>query len=301
MPQYGSTLFFPIYVILLVVGLSYASRYFPTVEKLTRKRVIPVIATLYWLACNKMMLTTAKGFSYRKVHYLNSDKTELYWGVDTSIPFMGSEFIVQLIFCSLIVLLIVLPTMILLLIPKYLLRYKLVHKFLKPFLDAYQAPFRDSCYYFLGLELIIRAILYVLEFVQATYTTAIMITIVLLYSVHLSYFQPFRSFINGLLYSVYWCILGCVATLVLCFYPRTPKAYIAIFDMLVYLGFLLFLGIVVAHFFKYILHKDLNCNTLGLHKFCYMKSVLNPSQDSDAMATSCENFRDELLGIDPDL
>ena len=91
------------------------------------------------------MLTTAKGFSYRKVHYLNSDKTELYLAVDTSIPFMGPEFVVQLVFCSLIVLL---PVAILLLIPKYLLQYKYVHKFLKPFLDVYQAPFRDNCIIF---------------------------------------------------------------------------------------------------------------------------------------------------------
>jgi len=291
---------FPIYVILLVVGLSYASRYFTSIEKLTRKRVIPVIATLHWLICNKMLLTVTEGLSYRKVSHLNSDTKQFYWAVDTSIPFMGPEYMVQLVFCSMIVLLILLPTTILLLVPKYFLRYKLVHKFLKPFLDAYLAPFRDDCYYFMGIELIMRVFVYVLHSEKPDYTTGIMIAIVLIYFVYLSYFQPFKSSINGLLYSVYWCILGCVATLILCFFPKMPKSYIITFDILVYFGFLLFLGIVVAHFCKYILHKDLSCNIIEKCKLFIMTPVLNPVQDPEAVATSYEKFQDELLAIDPE-
>ena len=42
-------------VMFLVIGLSYASKYFTVAEKLIRKRIIPVITTLYVLAsvaCN---------------------------------------------------------------------------------------------------------------------------------------------------------------------------------------------------------------------------------------------------------
>jgi len=90
MPQYGSNLFFLFSV--LHQQILYKSGEADTEES----------ATLYWLAYKKMMLTTAKRFSYRKVHYLNSYKTELYWAVDTSIPFMGPEFVVQLVFCLLL-------------------------------------------------------------------------------------------------------------------------------------------------------------------------------------------------------
>ena len=61
---------FPVYVISLVIGLSIASRYSQRVERLTRKRVISVIATLYLLTYNKMMLITVKGlFAYWTIHY----------------------------------------------------------------------------------------------------------------------------------------------------------------------------------------------------------------------------------------
>ena len=81
-------LIFPFYVILIVIGLSFASRYVAFIEKLTRKRVIPVIATLYIFALNKMMLVTGKGlFAYRSVHFLRSSEhwSKLYWSLDSSI------------------------------------------------------------------------------------------------------------------------------------------------------------------------------------------------------------------------
>ena len=67
-------LIFPFYVILIVIGLSFASRYVTFIEKLTRKRVIAVIATLYIFALNKMMLVTGKGlFAYSTIHFLRSN------------------------------------------------------------------------------------------------------------------------------------------------------------------------------------------------------------------------------------
>jgi len=123
---------------------------------------------------------------------------------------------------------------------------------------------------------------------------------VIIYFVYFSYFQPFKSSINGLLYSVYWCILGCVTILFICFFPKMPKTYIVIFDILVYLGFLLFLGIVLAHFCKYILCKKLSCNMIEKCNLFLMTPLLNPLQDPEAVAASYENFQDELLAINPE-
>ncbi|XP_065910389.1 uncharacterized protein [Dysidea avara] len=292
---------FPIYMIVIVIGLSFASRCFRFIERLTRKRVIPVIATLYLLACNKMILTTAKGFSYRKVHYLNSGETELYWAVDTSIPFMGAEFIVQLVFCSLIFLFILIPTVVLFLVPKHFLRYKFVAKFLKPFLDAYQAPLKDNCYYFLGIELLLRVIVCGLDSVPANFTAEIFTAILLIYLVFLTIFQPFKNSFNGALYSVYGCILGCIALLFLSYAPEMPMMYAVIFDILVYLGMLIFLGIVIAHFLQYVLHQDLDSYFHRKCKLLSLESMINTSNNSAVVAGSYENLRDDLLVIDPDL
>jgi len=292
---------FPIYMIMIVIGLSFASRYFRFIQRLTHKRVIPVIATLYLLACNKMMLTIAKVFSYRQVHYLYSGVIELYWAVDTSITFLGAEFIVQLVFGLMIFLFILIPTVVMFLIPKHLSRYKFVTKYLKPFLDAYQAPLKDNCYYFLGIELLVRIVVVGLDSVPAIFTAAIFTTILLSYFVFLSIFQPFKNSLNGALYSVYSCILGCIALLFLSYTPEMPTTYAVTFGILVYLGMLIFLGIVISHFVKYILHKDLSKYFCRGNKLLSMESVINPLNNSGIAAGSYENFRDDLLAVDPDL
>jgi len=75
---------FPVYLLCTVAVLVVASRYSVNVERLTRKKVIPVIATLFLLSYNKIMIVTFNVlFSYSTIHHLNSKKTEnigqRYW------------------------------------------------------------------------------------------------------------------------------------------------------------------------------------------------------------------------------
>ena len=70
---------FPLYLLLIVLGLVMISRYISRVEKITRKKVIPVIATLYLLSYNKIIMVTFRGlFSYNSIGYLYSGNTKLY-------------------------------------------------------------------------------------------------------------------------------------------------------------------------------------------------------------------------------
>ena len=90
---------FPLYVLSIVAALVIASRYISTVEKITRKKVIPVIATLYLLSYNKIMMMTFRVLlSFVKIHFLSSGKTKLYWPLDTGVSL--GEFIVLYIVAS---------------------------------------------------------------------------------------------------------------------------------------------------------------------------------------------------------
>ena len=94
---------FPIYVLLIVVAMAFASRYFQIIEKIIRKRVIPVIATLYFLSYNKLMLITFRVlFLYTTIHHLYDMDTDVYWSADTGIPLFGVRFTLLFIFCSFI-------------------------------------------------------------------------------------------------------------------------------------------------------------------------------------------------------
>jgi len=63
---------FPVYLISIVAALVITSRYSSSVERLTRRRVIPVIATIFLLSYNKLLMATTKVlFSYKTVYRLN--------------------------------------------------------------------------------------------------------------------------------------------------------------------------------------------------------------------------------------
>jgi len=51
---------FPAYLLLIVLGLAIASKYSTRIEMLTRRKIIPVSATLYLLTLNKLVLITAE-------------------------------------------------------------------------------------------------------------------------------------------------------------------------------------------------------------------------------------------------
>jgi len=84
---------FPLYLLFIVVLLATASRYSSFVEQLTRKRVIPVITTIFLLSYNKLLLATTKAlFSYKTIYRLSDNSRQVVWMWDSSIPLVSVKF-----------------------------------------------------------------------------------------------------------------------------------------------------------------------------------------------------------------
>ena len=296
---------FPIYVLLIVIAMSFASRYFQVIEKITRKRVIPVIATLYLLSYNKlMMMASTVLFSYSTIFHLYDTHTDLYWSNDTSIPLFGVKFIMLFIFCLLIFLLVIIPTNILFLFSKFSYRYAFVVNYLKPFLDAYQAPFKENCSYFLGVELLLRASIAACHSLNAQNTGAVYNAIIAFYFAYLCQIKPFKSRFNLLIYCSYMVYLSGFITLFMRFFPAQPTAYNLIFKLIVYLGLVEFLGIALIHVWKYILcnftpfiYLESQCKKYKMKLF---KSKTKPNKNYQLpLVARYENFQEELLALSP--
>ena len=111
---------FPLYLLFIVAVLAFASRYSSSVEKLTRRRVIPVIATIFLLSYSKILLVTTKVlFSYTNVYSLSDNKKTVIWEWDSSIPLFGLRFSVLFVVCLLMLLLVLLPLSFLLIFTKH--------------------------------------------------------------------------------------------------------------------------------------------------------------------------------------
>ena len=290
---------FPIYVLLIVVAMAFASRYFRIIEKITRKRVIPVIATLYLLSYNKLMLITFKVlFTYTTIYHLYDMDVDVYWSVDTGVPLFGVKFMLLFIFCLFIFLLVIVPTNIIFLFSKFSYRYAFTVNYLKPFLDAYQAPFREECSYFLGVELLLRAAIFACSSFNAQNIGAIYNTLIVLYFAYLCQVKPFKSRFNSIVYCSYSLYASGFVILFMRFFPIQTKAYKIIFDSIVYLCLAEFLGIVLIHVWKYILHNF----TLIVYFESQWKKLRNKKKDKNQhlpLVASYEKFQEELLALSP--
>ena len=296
---------FPLYVLSIVAALVIASRYISTVEKITRKRVIPVITTLYLLSYNKIMMITLRVlFSSIKIHFLSSGKTKLYWLLDTGVSL--GDFIVLYLFCGAVLLILIIPTNVVLLFTKRCYRFRFVVVYLKPFIDVYQAPFKDNCRYFLGLEFLLRAIAYMVKFYHFDYTAAIHCAMIILYVAYLSWYKPFKNKYSLLLYLLYTFLLGGINITFMDYVvlsTGSKEKHAVALNIFVYLAFIEALLILAHHLWKY----HIRYHKLIIVIENYMKTnickyfTVSKKRTSHVDLQVYEEYQEELLALSPDV
>ena len=165
MDDYAKTwlqLMFPVYLIFIALILIMGSRHSKLVQRLTARRGLPVLATLFLLSYTKVLLTVCHAiFFYSKITFLPTKQSTLVWSVETNIQLFGLKFSILFATC-LLLFLILIPFNILLLFTRPLMRLNFINAF-KPLLDAYFGPYKDKFYYWTGLQLLLRAIFLVLS------------------------------------------------------------------------------------------------------------------------------------------
>ena len=145
---------FPLYLIIITVMIILGSRYSTRIQRLTARRGLAVLATLFLLSYTKILSTVSRVlFFYTSIIHLPSERKELVWSVDTSIKLFSKRFIAIFVAC-LAIFLILLPFNAVLLFTRTLLRIKYINNF-KPVIDTYCGPYKDSYYYWTGLQLVV--------------------------------------------------------------------------------------------------------------------------------------------------
>jgi len=92
-------LLFPLYLILIAVSLIVTSRHSTTIQRLTARRALPVLATLFLLSYTKVLTTISNVlFSYSSLIYLPEYSKTLLWSVDANVPVFGLKFTSFLLF-----------------------------------------------------------------------------------------------------------------------------------------------------------------------------------------------------------
>ena len=91
---------FPAYLILIATLLIIASRHSTTVRRITARRALPVLATLFLLSYTKVLRTVSCVlFYYSTITHLPSGHTTLVWAVDANVPLFGLKYTALFIVC----------------------------------------------------------------------------------------------------------------------------------------------------------------------------------------------------------
>ena len=150
---------FPGYLIMIAVVLILGSRYSIRVQRLTARKALPVLATLFLLSYTKVLRTISSVlFFYFEIISLPSKRITLVWSVDTSASLFGTKFMLIFV-ASLCLFLILLFFNVILLFTRILSYFKIINRY-KPLLDAYQGPYEDKYYFWTGFQLVMRAVFF---------------------------------------------------------------------------------------------------------------------------------------------
>ena len=128
---------FPAYLILIASSLIIASHYSGgiLIMRLTARRALPVLATLFLLSYTKVLLMTSSVLLfYSTTTHLPSNETTVWWLVDPTVPLFGAKFTILFAACLILFLALISFNMVLI-CTRTLPRFRVI-TYIKPLLDA---------------------------------------------------------------------------------------------------------------------------------------------------------------------
>ena len=244
-------LFFPSYLIIIAVSIIIASRYSSRVLRLTYRRSLPVLATLFLLSYTgvlRVVLTVL--FSYSTITHYPSGDTQTAWSIDASVPLFGLKFTILFITCLLLLILITFS--IALLFTRYLSRFRIFNYF-KPLIDlidAFQGSYKSKYYYWITIHMMFRNMFFFFHAFQILNLILATISLVIFTSCY-GYLKPNKNkMINfqELLILVNLTIMYAVSI------QENKRIFSVITNVMMSLALIQFSIIVVGHFFIYTCH-----------------------------------------------
>jgi len=183
---------FPFYLVFIATLIIITSRYSTTIQRLTARRALPVLATLFLLSYTKILcIVSSVLFFYSTITHLPSKHTTLVWSVDANVPLFGVRFTI-LFFVSLILFLILISLTFSLLFIKILQKLSMVTKF-KSLLDIYQRPYKDRFYNWTGLQLLMRTVFFGISSLERNINLTICIILLSIIEGTQCVLKPFKN------------------------------------------------------------------------------------------------------------
>ena len=308
---------FPFYVLFLIGCIILVCHYSQTMSRLFGQNPVAVLATLLLISYSKMVKALIAPLSYTHLTYSSPNESNdiTVWLYDGSVKFFQeSKHTVLGLFAVVLFLFVFIPYTFLLFFGHWLYAYsdrwalKWLNK-VKPFMDAYYAPFKKQSRYWIGLLLFARGGLFLLFAFNATDDDNDNILVISSVSAAL-------TLMKGRVYEKHYNdVLETFFTLNLCVFSvstfyLSEKEILGRQDVLskvsVGVAFMTFIGILVFHAYLQLKLTEVWKEAVGLfHKFFRITPTMNKNSDginenptSECITLSVVHLREPLLDSD---
>ena len=193
----GIQFVYPVYLWILVIGFIIFSQHSSRISHKTARYSVQVLASLVHLSFSKVLASCIDIIAYVSVHTVQ-DRTVIVWYGDGNINYLSSPQHIALFTVAMTSLLLyVIPYIIFLTLGRYCMRWRYVNKYLRPFLEAFQGPYKQGQGYWYGVRMITVVYVHLMWAVFRGYNVNLMLFMQLTPVIILCFIQtsikPFRN------------------------------------------------------------------------------------------------------------
>ena len=166
---------YPVYLWVLVIGFIIFSHYSTRISNRTASYSVQVLASLIHLSFSKVLITCIDIIAYVPVH-TSQEETVVVWYGDGNVEYLSSPQHIVLFTVSVISLLLyIVPYILFVTFGRYCMRWRCVNKYLRPFLEAFQGPYKQGQGYWYGVRMIVVVYVYLMWAVFRGYNFNLML------------------------------------------------------------------------------------------------------------------------------
>ena len=193
----GIQFVYPVYLWILVIGFIIFSQHSTQVSNKTASYSVQVLASLIHLSFSKVLITCIDIIAYVPVHTAQ-DGTVIVWYGDGNVKYLSSpQHIVLFTVAVTTLLLYIIPYIVFVTLGRYFMRWRCLNKYLRPFLEAFQGPYKQGQGYWYGVRMITVVYIYLMWAVFRGYNVNLMLfmqlTSVIILCLIQTSIKPFRS------------------------------------------------------------------------------------------------------------
>ena len=247
----GLSLFFPIYLILIIGFLIILCHFSTKVSNKLAYSSVQVLTTVVHLSFTRLLETFIEVFSAGLYHEDGVKEPKRVWYNSGAVEYASMEHKCLMIVTSSIVGLILIPYLVLIFFGKFIMKVDKFREYIRPLYEAVHAPYKTNKWYWFSFQQIILLLIYAIATLEGAHPRATLI--VLIMSVVFLYLQlcsmPFKNKISNVLNCFF--ILNLIITFMAAQYIHltggSPKYLVFFFASANYPVFIIFGFIIIYH------------------------------------------------------